>query len=215
MSILAKLSDPMSLNHKKRIPAFSLIEISIVLIIIGLITAAVFKGQDLIESARLQSTLEEMNRLKLSITQYRDQFGQLAGNDSKAQYRFGSGVVSGSGSGLITGNESPQVWSHLKAASLIDSASTSAKIGGNYVVSGNFPGHPGNWIILSGAADRITGVLTPSQAMRLKAKAGESHPTEGQFMIQSAPGQNQSACVMGDRYNLQNKNQICIVCLKI
>lgn len=198
-----------------RVKAFSLIEISIVLIIIGLITTAVFKGQDLIESARLHSTIQEMNQLKLSIVHYRDQFGQWPGNDSRAQQRFGSGVISGSGRGIIQGNESSQVLEHLRASGLIDSTHMGAKIGGNYLISGNPAELQGNYIILSGHADQITGALTPQQAMRFKGKAGETHPKEGQFIIQSAPGQNTSACLMGQTYNIKNSHPACIVLMKL
>lgn len=198
-----------------RIKAFSLIEISIVLIIIGLITTAVFKGQDLIESARLHSTIQEMNQLKLSIVHYRDQFGQWPGNDSRAQQRFGSGVISGSGRGIIQGNESNQVLEHLRVSGLIDSTHPEAKIGGNYFIIGNPVGLQGNYIILSGHADQITGALTPQQAMRFKGKAGENHPKEGQFIIQSAPGHNTSACLMGQTYNIKNRNPACIVLMKL
>ena len=88
-----------------RLRAFSLIEVSIVLIIIGLITTAVFKGQDLIESARAQVTLEELQRFKLAVLSYRDQYGQWPGNDTKAPLRFGTSVTRGDGHGLIHGAE--------------------------------------------------------------------------------------------------------------
>lgn len=202
----------MKIFHK-RLTAFSLIEISIVLIIIGLITATIFKGQDLIESARLQATVQEMNQIKLSMLQYRDQFGYIPGNDPKATQRFGS-ASNGSGNGVLNQTESSYVWAHLKAAGLLD-IHPSAKIGGYFLAVGNPAGLQGNWIALSGKPDNLAGSLTPLQAMRLKAKAGESSPSEGQFIIKSSPGHNQGACFSGDSYAIENKSPACIVFLKL
>lgn len=198
-----------------RVKAFSLIEISIVLIVIGLITTAVFKGQDLIESARLQATVQEMNQLKLSVLQYRDQFGQWPGNDNKAQQRFGNGAINGSGRGLIQGSESAQAFIHLQSAGLIDSNQSTAKCGANFVIRGNPLGANGNYVVLSGQSDHLTGALTPQQALKFKAKAGESSPHEGQFIIQSVPGQSNSSCLTGQTYNLKNTTPVCLVLLKL
>ncbi len=199
----------------KKLKAFSLIEISIVLIVIGLITTAVFKGQDLIESARLQATVQEMNQLKLSVIQYRDQFGQWPGNDSKAQQRFGGGCLNGSGRGVTQGNESTQAFVHLKSAGLIESEQPVAKCGGTFSLAGNPFGLHGNYIVLSGRTEQLTGVLTPQQALKFKAKAGESNPHEGQFIIKTAPSQGNSSCFSGQGYNLKNTDPVCLVLLKV
>jgi prepilin-type N-terminal cleavage/methylation domain-containing protein len=200
-----------------RLRAFSLIEVSIVLIIIGLITTAVFKGQDLIESARAQTTLEELHRLKLSVLMYRDQYGQWPGNDAKAHLRFGSGVNSGDGRGLIHGGECMQAWSHLKAAGLVEQGEPLASKLGGYIIFISNPSsrYPGNWLALSMASDRLMAALTPKQAMLLKSKAGESLPEEGHFIVQSAPGQSLGSCHNGHAFNLQNKAPACIVLMKL
>ncbi|WP_156956751.1 type II secretion system protein [Candidatus Odyssella acanthamoebae] len=207
----------MKKNFPHRLRAFSLIEVSIVLIIIGLITTAVFKGQDLIESARAQATLEELNRIKLSVLTYRDHYGQWPGNDTKAHLRFGSGVNSGDGRGLIHGAECMQAWAHLKAAGLVDSGEPPASKLGGYITFLSNPSsrYPGNWLALSMASDRLMAALTPKQAMLLKSKAGESLPEEGHLIVQSAPGQSLAACHNGQAFNLQNKAQACTILMKL
>lgn len=200
-----------------RLPAFSLIEISIVLIIIGLITTAVFKGQDLIESARIQSSIEELNQIKLSTLTYRDQYGQWPGNDSRAQQYFGNSVTNGDGRGLIHGSETTQAWHHLKAAGLTNHNQPSTCKLGAYIifVSNPLPQHQGNWLAISSSPDQLTASLTPKQAMLLKTKVNERIPDEGHFIIQVASGSSRADCYTGQTYNLQNKSPACIVLLKL
>ncbi|WP_010299091.1 prepilin-type N-terminal cleavage/methylation domain-containing protein [Candidatus Odyssella thessalonicensis] len=201
----------------RRLRAFSLIEISIALIIIGLITAAVFKGQDLIETARVQATIEELNQVKLSILNYRDQFGQWPGNDSRARDHFGLGVTSGSGDGTINQTESTQVWRHLKAAGLAESDhAPPCRIGGIITIVGKPAGgaYAGNWLVISNSPDGSTAALTPKQAMLLKAKAGEPHPQEGYFIVMGL-GNSASNCHNGQTFNLAHKSPACIVMLRL
>lgn len=200
-----------------RLPAFSLIEISIVLIIIGLITTAVFKGQDLIESARIQSSIEEINQIKLSVLTYRDQYSQWPGNDSQAQQHFGNSVTNGDGQGLIHGSETTQAWHHLKAAGLTGhNQPSTCKLGGYIIfISNPLPQYQGNWLALSGSPNQLTATLTPKQAMLLKTKVNEKIPDEGHFIIQAAPGTSRTDCYNDQAYNLQNKSPACVVLLKL
>lgn len=202
---------------RKKLPGFSLIELSIVMIIVGIIMAGVFKGQDLIEAARLQSTVSEMNRIKMLILQYHDQFGYWPGNDHQASQRFGNGVQSGNGNGLIQDRESAEVWRHLHAAGLLEmDCSPSPKIGGQLTVKGNpDPNLSGNWIILSEQSGTLRPILTPKQAMTLKAKMDESDPQKGNLRVINGHGTNGNACINGSAYNLQNTNQACCVMIRI
>jgi type II secretory pathway pseudopilin PulG len=206
----------MKFRHLRRLPAFSLIEVSIVLIIIGLITTAVFKGQELIESARIQATLDAMNQIKLSVLRYRDQYGQWPGNDARAQEHFGNGVANGNGQGVIQGQEAAQAWLHLKADGLVDSSQPPVcKLGGHLIFVGNPQAQGENCLAISRSPEALTAALTPKQAMLLKAKAGEPLPGEGQFLVQAAPGVQANDCHNGQAYTLQNKAPACVVLLKL
>jgi len=60
---------------------FSLVEMAIVLIIIGLILGMVFKGKDLIQSARQKSFYNKfLKAWELSVVSYYDRTGQLLGD---------------------------------------------------------------------------------------------------------------------------------------
>lgn len=208
---------PGCLGISYRLTAFSLIEISIVLIIIGLITTAVFKGQDLIESARVQASVDELNRIRLAIMTYKDQFGYLPGNDSHAQQHFGSSVSNGDGFGLIHGPECQQTWQHLKQAGLVDQTHAPiCKLGGFITVTSNpTQQHPGNWLVISNTSDKLSPALTPKQAFLLKSRIGDPSPDEGQLIIQSAPGLPKTDCHNGQAFNLKNKSPACIAMMKL
>ena len=87
---------------QKCVPAFSLIEMSIVLVVIGIIAGAVFKGQELLESAKIRSIVQDFQHYSLSVGIYQETYQALPGDDPKASLHF-AGIESGDGNGQITG----------------------------------------------------------------------------------------------------------------
>ena len=69
---------------------FTLVELAIVLVIIGLIIAAVLKGQELIVSARLKSTITAVDAIRSASNTFRDKYNALPGDYAKAQARVGA-----------------------------------------------------------------------------------------------------------------------------
>ena len=65
------------MNNNK---AFSLIELSIVLIIIGLLVAGIIGGQSLIESARIRNYLTEMKQYQVAVNTFIINKGRLPGD---------------------------------------------------------------------------------------------------------------------------------------
>ncbi|MGE4062461.1 MAG: type II secretion system protein [Rhodospirillaceae bacterium] len=62
---------------------FTLIEMSIVLVIIGLIVGGILKGQELIESSRQKNFISQIDRLKAGTTTFVDRFKTLPGDFSR------------------------------------------------------------------------------------------------------------------------------------
>ncbi|MBT4878200.1 MAG: prepilin-type N-terminal cleavage/methylation domain-containing protein [Alphaproteobacteria bacterium] len=69
---------------------FSLVELSIVLIIIGLLIAGVSSGSKLIKQARINSLINELNELKNSFNIFEQIYDQLPGDINNAYDFFGS-----------------------------------------------------------------------------------------------------------------------------
>jgi prepilin-type N-terminal cleavage/methylation domain-containing protein len=117
---------------KRNQSGFTLIEIAIVLVIIGLLLGGVLKGQELINSAKVKSFATDFRNIPVFIYGYQDKFRALPGDDAAvAAHASGTvaATVAGSqtpGNGLIEGNwnsytktdESYLFWQHIRLANL-------------------------------------------------------------------------------------------------
>ena len=194
---------------RSALPGFSLIELALVLIIIGILAGAVLKGQDVLEAARLRSVLNDIDRIRSATALYHDTFGQWPGNDSLALARFGEGVKNGSGNGLVTGEESAQFWIHLaKAGHMPAEVAPASKLGGQFRVEADTTLRK-NILIL--ASKDKEGILTPKQAASLKAKAEDGSPSTGQIIVSEGTGGSPGSCVKDGTLNLSTKSAVCIL----
>jgi prepilin-type N-terminal cleavage/methylation domain-containing protein len=88
---------------------FTLIELSIVLVIIGLIVGGVLIGQTLISAAGVRATISQIEKYNTAATTFREKYGYLPGDipaGPAAQFGFiarGTGPGQGDGNGLIEG----------------------------------------------------------------------------------------------------------------
>ena len=108
---------------------FTLVEIAIVLVIIGLLLGGLLKGQQVIASARLQGLIEQHNSVQAAYHAFLERYRQLPGdmNNSRAQQLIGTAVSNGvqfggdSNGRIDEGNyqEASAVWHHLSAAGYI------------------------------------------------------------------------------------------------
>ena len=122
---------------------FTLVELSIVLVIIGLIIGGVLVGQDLIKSAEVRSTIGQKEKYDTAVNTFRNKYNGLPG-DLANPANFGldsSGTASsstigqGNGDGLIQSSgssahgfagESFMIWKHLAKVSLINESISAA-----------------------------------------------------------------------------------------
>lgn len=72
---------------------FTLVEIAIVLVIIGLLLGGVLKGQELINSAKVKNMINDFRTVSSLVYSYQDRFKAFPGDQSQAQLdsAFGSG----------------------------------------------------------------------------------------------------------------------------
>ena len=176
----------MTTNTKKR--GFTLVELAIVIVIIGLIIGAVIKGQEMLNSARLTSVENQVNGYKSAITTFHDRYGALPGDLAQAQSRLpgcqdaGVNCLNGNGDGTlgddqaantsVPNNEGRMAWQHLVLANLITGVAPGADANGN-IFGENFPSARtgGGFVLLQ------THVGTPSLSglwLRLQGTAPDT-----------------------------------------
>lgn len=118
---------------KKRISGYSLVEISIVLLIIGIVTTAMLKGRALIESTRLDTVVNDIRSVQLAYSQYVDSYVAIPGNDNGSRHL--NGVDTGNGNGKFVKDDAGRVFSHLHAVGLIEKKNFKIpKIGKEYTI---------------------------------------------------------------------------------
>jgi prepilin-type N-terminal cleavage/methylation domain-containing protein len=190
----------------KKIPGFSLLEVSIVLIIMGVMAGAVLKGHELLERSKLTTVIEDFKQYTQAIILYQETYSALPGDDNSASTHFGSTVENGNGNHIIDDHEESLFWEHLSAAKLISSPkSPVAPLGGIFNVK-NVDGV--NYITLS--KPDFKGGLTPKQALSLKKKARDgNNPNEGHMIVQN--GEGELGCINGDQFNLSSDKTSCVI----
>jgi len=109
---------------------FTLIELSIVIVIIGLIVAGVVGGQALVKQAQLRKIITEVNQYKTAYNAFRLQYSAFPGDMSNARSYWSScggsaDECNGDGDKLIENNNSEanneylRAWQHLNLAGIV------------------------------------------------------------------------------------------------
>ena len=139
---------------------FSLVELSIVLVILGLLTGGILAGQSLIHAAELRSITTDYNKYLAATRAFRDKYfavpgdmtnatafwGSLGGTGSDATCQAiaatGTATCNGDGDGsvynAISTVERFRFWQHLANAGLIEGNFTGVA-GSGYVPGSNVP----------------------------------------------------------------------------
>lgn len=130
------------MKTRKPQQGFTLVEIAVVLVIIGLLLGGVLKGQELINSAKAKSLVQEFNSVSVMMYGYQDRFRALPGDDKSAKAhvdgvvattpgKVGNGSIEGAWDSDTETDESYLFWQHVRLAGL---ATGSTVVGGdNYL----------------------------------------------------------------------------------
>lgn len=122
---------------KRQQAGFTLVEIAIVLVIIGLLLGGVLKGQELINSAKVKNLAGDFKNIPVFIYGYQDKFKALPGDDIAAASHVTGATDPGNGNGIIEGgwnsstttDESVNFWQHVRLANLAPGPTTVAGTG--------------------------------------------------------------------------------------
>lgn len=110
---------------KARQAGFTLVEIAIVLVIIGLLLGGILKGQEMIIQAKVKNSITDFSGVSAAFFGYQDRYRAIPGDDSSAT-RW-SGATAGNGNRILAGlyntstatDESALWWDHLRRSGFV------------------------------------------------------------------------------------------------
>ena len=125
----------------KKAQGFTLVEIAIVLVIIGLLLGGILKGQEMITQAKIKNVIADFSGVSAAYHGYVDRYKQIPGDDpcagttnsaisastcgtttgrwTGASHGDGNGVVAGKYNSTTNTDESRLWWDHLRRAGFV------------------------------------------------------------------------------------------------
>lgn len=113
----------------KKQAGFTLVEIAIVLVIIGLLLGGILKGQEMITQAKIKNLISDFSGVSVAYHGYLDRYRKIPGDDGDANARWGTpnaavgtandGIIAGGYASTAADAESRLFWLHLRRAGFV------------------------------------------------------------------------------------------------
>ncbi|HUX90311.1 MAG TPA: prepilin-type N-terminal cleavage/methylation domain-containing protein [Gallionellaceae bacterium] len=182
---------------KRNQSGFTLIEIAIVLVIIGLLLGGVLKGQELINSAKVKNLAGDFRNVPLFIYGYQDKFKTLPGDDRAvdthlsglkpncpggtcpipvANITAGNGVINGLWNSITSTDESYLFWQHVRLAGFAP---------GTTAVPGT-PAHGDGYLPINAVGGEVGIMSGTSTAANSPVKDTAGNAIRGSYIICSS-----------------------------
>lgn len=166
---------------KSGLQGFTLVEITIVLVIVGLVLGGVVKMQEMLLNTKVKRTQNDYSEISTAILTYDGRYMRYPGDDDSADQHFSiytdgfndplPAQINGDNSGTIDGNwigaansETANAWKHLRAAGLIvgtgdDDTQPFNAYGGRIGVRDRSLQIPGHVLIFGSIEGKIAKIL--------------------------------------------------------
>jgi len=218
---------------------FSLVELAIVLVIMGIMIAGVLKGQDLIESARLKRVIGQIQEYRMATATFMDRYNALPGDFSKASIFIDPRLTDGEGAGVLSGEglnpQSPafHYWSHLAMAGLISPpgkleeldtpqfglGAPPTSMGGGITVEENPEvSLHGLWFVVGNPHEHSGkgALFTPQQTLRILSKVDTAEPLTGSVQARDGVDVGTHHCINSHQgLDLSHENVTCVLYFKL
>lgn len=211
---------------------FTLVEMSIVLVIIGLIVGGILAGRDMIRNSVLKSIITETTSYKAAMNSFFNKYQYLPGDWPQATTRWPFASVwpgyytgDGNGDGVISqpcGNcsEGLWAWQQLMSEGLISGRYSGRQQSGNARLGRNIPDAPmkgtgytiENWlrgksaIVVSstnGAAFNGSGRVNAAEVWGIDVKVDDGNAASGKVEARRGNGFS-TGCIAGGEYDLDS-----------
>lgn len=140
------------MSHKKH--GFTLIELSIVLVVLGLIVGGTFAGLGLYNNSQLMSVMTQVEKYRQAGKLFKEKYSYPPGDFPTASTQFDASSPNGDGNSLVCGTaEYHALWQHLSLGQFIE---------------GNYTGVAGS----GGASDVNLGENAPRMKLFTNARVG-------------------------------------------
>ena len=220
----------------RKLQGFTLIEIAIVLVIIGLLLGGVLKGQELITAARVRNLAAQLDGVKIAYLGFQDRYRALPGDYAKAQ---ANANIPGSGGAVTDGCTAAPECGDGKINTPTESILAWHQLGRSGFITGNYDGigttpnstnNPTNafsgylqlindadYSIDTGTAPLAlnvkTGTNVPSPILaELDRKIDDGFPNTGSLRFSPLWGSSTSTCLTGTApvvYNATSDIKTC------
>jgi prepilin-type N-terminal cleavage/methylation domain-containing protein len=116
---------------KRTQEGFTLVEITIVLVVSGLLLGGILKGQEMITQAKIKNLISDFSGVSVAYQGYVDRYRRIPGDDADADARwtlgiaspasgaFKDGAIAGSYASTTANDESRLFWLHLRKAGFV------------------------------------------------------------------------------------------------
>lgn len=228
-----------TLARRDREAGFTLIELSIVLVIIGLLIGGILKGQELINSTRVKTQMAQVDGVRAAMNSFQDKYMALPGDmtdadelihpdaDNADPGNAGDGRIGTSTAltaNIPTNDESAGALDNLYYAGMVSGIQQgtpsvlTAKMAGSGLTirwyqfqNGTNPTDESNGVrIAGGTGYGNTTSITPDSAAEMDRKFDDGNPILG--TVQAA-GSN---CLTGgNAYNIVRDEQLCYLAFQL
>lgn len=203
----------------KQHKGFTLVEVALVLVVVGLILGGLLKGQALIDNARVRSMATQIDNVSAAWYGFVDRYRSLPGDFEAADTRIAAGMGNGDGDGRIdTAQEAALVWQHLSTTGFVagnfDGDGDNLGLGDTVCANSTCPQNPyGGFMKIAnadggnGSLQLITGANVPSRVlMQLDTKLDDGNADSGRFRVYADTA---NSCASGAAWVIDDTGASC------